>query len=166
MTVYDKDKLYKETRQIAAHFRNTLGKNIGGITSEIAAYDAARFLRLSMCENQDAGFSATGTEGERQGLKILIKGRAIFKDQKARQRIGQLNLGRDWDLMLLVLLDDDFETSEIYEASRDEVVEAVAVKEDQNSKGAMSVAKFKIIGRLVWVREEGEVADDVWDNQS
>jgi hypothetical protein len=33
-------------------------------------------------------------------------------------------------------------------------------------RGAMSVAKFKIIGRLVWTREEGVIDDELWDNQS
>ncbi len=165
MQVYDKDKLYEETRHIAARFRNTLGKNIGGITSELAAYDAARLLNLKLCDDSTLSYTAEGS-GTRDGKKILVKGRAIFKEQKSRQRLGQLNLHTDWDLLLLVLFDDEFETEEIYEASREEVTEALDTnKEKNNRKGTISVAKFKIIGRLVWTREEGVIDDEIWDNQ-
>ena len=30
----------------------------------------------------------------------------------------------------------------------------------------MTVARFKIIARLVWTREEGEIQDEIWDNRS
>jgi hypothetical protein len=30
----------------------------------------------------------------------------------------------------------------------------------------MSVAKFTVIGRLVWNRAEGVIDDEVWDNQA
>ncbi len=165
MQVYDKDKLYEETRHIAARFRNTLGKNIGGITSELAAYDAARLLNLRLCDDSTLAYTAEGRD-TRDGKKILVKGRAIFKDQKSRQRLGQLNLHTDWDLLLLVLFDDEFEAEEIYEASREEVIEALDGGKDRpNRKGTISVAKFKIIGRLAWTRQEGVIDDEIWDNR-
>jgi hypothetical protein len=37
---------------------------------------------------------------------------------------------------------------------------------NRKKRGAMSVARFKIIARLVWTREEGVIEDEIWDNQS
>ena len=166
MSLYDMDKLYKETRSIAARFRHTMGKNIGGITSELSAYDAARLMGLELCSEQEFGYNAVGVK-HAPGKKVLIKGRAIFKDQKSRQRVGQLSLNKDWDLMMLVLLDDNFEPQEIFEATREDVVEALDSKDkSKDRKGAMSVAKFKAISQLAWNVDEGLVGDEVWDNQS
>jgi len=37
---------------------------------------------------------------------------------------------------------------------------------NRSKRGAVSVARFKIIGRLVWTREGGIEGDAVWDNQT
>jgi len=158
MSLYDMEKLYTETRSIAARFRHTMGKNIGGITSELAAYDAARLLGLELCSEQEVGYNAVGAKNY-SGQKILVKGRAIFKDQKSRQRLGQIKLNVNWDLILLVLLDDSFEPQEIYLATHAEIAEILGDKEGVKKKGPISVAKFKAISQLVWCSTEGLVDD-------
>ncbi|VAW74410.1 hypothetical protein MNBD_GAMMA12-159 [hydrothermal vent metagenome] len=154
MSLFDMEKLYAETRSIAARFRHTMGKNIGGITSELAAYDAARFLGLELCNEQECGYNAIGVE-QYSGQKILIKGRAIFKDQKSRQRLGQIKLNIEWDIILVVLLDDNFEPQEIYLATRTQITDILNDKEGAKQKGPMSVAKFKAISKLVWCASDG-----------
>ena len=68
---------------------------------------------------------------------------------------------------MLVLMDENYEPVEIYEAERDDVVEAMDKTSSNRSKrGAVSVARFKIIGRLVWSREGGVGGNEVWDNQA
>jgi hypothetical protein len=52
-------------------------------------------------------------------------------------------------------MDQDYEPCEIYEATREEVQEAISDSSNRNSRGALSVAKFKIISWLVWTRETG-----------
>jgi len=53
-------------------------------------------------------------------------------------------------------MDDEFEPLEMYQASREEIIEAVHDANTQRKKrGALSVAKFKIIGKLVWTKELG-----------
>jgi hypothetical protein len=52
-------------------------------------------------------------------------------------------------------MDQDYEPCEIYEATREEVQEAISDSSSRNSRGALSVAKFKIISWLVWTRETG-----------
>ena len=54
------------------------------------------------------------------------------------------------------------------EAARDDILEATEGKQSgkRNKRGAMSVAKFRIIGRLAWTRENGLEDDDVSGNKA
>jgi hypothetical protein len=164
--IYEVDKLMAETRRLAAEYRKTTGQALG-VSGEIAEYDAARLLGLELCNDPAVGCDAIG-QGEREGKRIQIKGRVIFDESKSGHRIGQLKLEKDWDSLLLVLMDDNYDPVEIYEADREEIIDAIegSASEKRSKRGAMSVAKFKIIGHLVWNSEEGEVDDEVWDNQS
>ena len=165
-SLYSVDKLISEARRIAAEYRRATGKPLG-ISAEIAAHDACTYLELEAHEDA-LGYDAVGLQGEREGCRFQIKGRAIFDEKKGGQRLGQIKIEQDWDKILLVLMDEDFETTEIYEASRDDMLEEV--DETANSKrtkrGAMSVARFKRLAHLVWNREEGLIVDEVWDNQA
>lgn len=69
---------------------------------------------------------------------------------------------------MLVLMDENYETDSIYEAGHGSVQEALNGQADspRSKRGAMSVAKFKNIARLVWTRDEGAIEDEIWDNQS
>jgi hypothetical protein len=154
-----------QARKLAADYRATTGKPLAGISSEIAEYDAARLLDLDLCKERVGGFDAIG-RGSRAGKRIQIKGRAIFDEKKGGQRIGQLKTEQQWDSVVLVLMDEQFEPYEIYEADRDDITQVLAECSSRSKRGAMSVARFKIIGRLVWTREEGAIDDVVWDNQT
>ena len=166
MTLYSVDTLMAQARKLAADYRATTGKPLAGISSEIAEYDAARLLDLDLCHERVGGFDAIG-RGSRAGKRVQIKGRAIFDEKKGGQRIGQLKTEQQWDSVVLVLMDEQFEPYEIYEADRDDITQVLAESSSNRSKrGAMSVARFKIIGRLVWTREEGAIDDEVWDNQA
>tara|TARA_R100001039_G_C1854868_1_gene118279 strand:- start:10778 stop:11311 length:534 start_codon:yes stop_codon:yes gene_type:complete len=165
MDLYSIDKLMHETRQLAAKYREATGSTLP-ITGEIARFDAARALNLSLINDPNSPIDATGKEGHRQDKRIIIKGRAIFDSSKASPRIGQLNPEQDWDLAVLVLFDEHYDVDEIYEASREAIADALDNKKDSNRKkrGAMSIAQFKIIGERVWTRENG-LETDVWENQ-
>jgi len=166
MTVYDLDKLMSEARHLAAEYRRATGKSLGGVSGEIAEFDAARLLGLDLI--RDAGGYAAIGRGSREGKRIQIKGRAVFDESRSGQRIGQLKIDRDWDSVMLVLMDQDFEPCEIYEAERDDIVEAIesSGNSQRAKRGMLSVAKFKIIGRLVWSVDEGPVDDELWDNKA
>ena len=166
MTVYSVDKLISEARRIAADYRRATGKTMGGVTGEVAENDAARLLHLELLKEKPGGYDAIG-KGQREGKKIQIKGRAIFDETKSGQRIGQLKVDQEWDSVVLVLMNEDFQPFEIYEAQREVVMDAMGSKSTSRSKrGAMSIAKFKNIAQLVWVAGEGEVNDEAWDNQT
>jgi len=165
VSLYSVEKLMIQTRKLAADYRRTTGKPLP-VTTEIANFDAANLLGLELIQPPPGGYDAVGCSGEREGLRYQIKGRVIFDDSKGGHRIGQLKLDQEWDAVLLVLLDEDYEPFEIYEADRDTIIEAM--DEGQSSKrskrGAMSVARFKNISHLIWTREEGEIVDEIWDN--
>ena len=167
VTVYSVDKLIAEARRLAADYRRATGKSLGGVSGEIADHDAARLLDLELASDRSRGYDAVG-RGAREGKRVQIKGRAIFDESKSGQRIGQLKTEQEWDSVVLVLMDEEFEPYEIYEAERDEVLEAVAGAQGgrRARRGALSVAKFKHVGRLVWTREEGAIADEIWDNRT
>ena len=166
MSLYSVNKLISEARRIAAEYRRTTGKPLG-ISAEIANHDACTFLQLE--PHDDAvGYDAIGLHGSRNGDRFQIKGRAIFDEKKGGQRLGQIKTDQDWDKILLVLMDENFETTEIYEASRDDILHDLddAVESNRSKRGAMSVARFKRLAQLVWSRDEGLIDDEVWDNQT
>lgn len=167
MGIYSVDKLIAEARRLAVEFRRTTGKPLPGVSGEIAEHDAAQLLDLEICKDRSGGYDAIG-RGKRAGKRIQIKARVIFDEDKAGQRVGQLKLEQDWDSVMLVIMDAEYQPVEIYEADREEVTEAMAAASDsaRKKRGAMTVARFKIIARLVWTREEGAIEDEIWDNQS
>lgn len=167
MAVYSVDKLIAEARKLAVEFRRTTGKSLPGVSGEIAEYDAAQLLDLELLKEKPGGYDAVG-KGQRDGWRVQIKARVIFDDSKSGQRIGQLKVEQDWDSVLLVLMDENYETFEIYEAERETIEDAIhdAANSSRKKRGAMSVAKFKNIARLAWAREDGQINNELWDNRS
>jgi hypothetical protein len=163
LTLYAADKLIAQARVLAAEYRRTMGKPLPGISNEIAEYDAVKLLQLEPKPQGEGGYDAI--DPARSDKKIQIKSRTIFDESKTGQRIGQLKLDKDWDSVVLVLMDEEYEPYEIYEAERDEIIEYVGKSSSSRAKrGAMSVARFKIIARLAWTRENG-LEPEVWDNR-
>ncbi len=166
MSVYSVEKLIAEARRLAAEYRRATGKPLAGVSCEICQHDAARLMDLEACASQVGGYDAVG-HGSREGKKIQIKGRTIYNERKSGQRIGQLKVDQEWDSIMLVLMDENLETFEIYEAERAEILNDLdqVNKSNRRSRGAMSVARFRNIGRLVWTRENGIIEQGVWCNQ-
>ena len=166
MSLYSVDKLISEARRIAAEYRRTTGKPLG-ISAEIARHDACTYLDLE--PNEDGvGFDALGLFEERKNVRYQIKGRAIFDKKKGGQRLGQIKIDQNWDKILLVLMNEDFETTDIFEASKEDILNDIEETDDHSNRkkrGALSVARFKRLAQLVWGREEGLINDEVWDNQ-
>lgn len=151
------DVLMLQARQLAANYRRATGKTLAGVSGELSVYDAIRLLYLAPAPSQ-IGYEAVGTEhsGDLEGDKVQIKGRTIFSDSKNKnaQRIGQLKMEQNWDSVVLVLLDDDYEAFEIYEIDRATLTENVVDKSNKKAKkGAMTIARFKKISTLAWSRE-------------
>ncbi len=151
MTAYDVDKLMTEARRLAADYHKATGQTLP-LSNEIARHDAMRLLSLKPPAEPIAGVDAIG-EGERAGLKVQIKGRVMFEESRARQRVGQLGLDGHWDRIVLVLMDENYQPMELIEASR-EVLTAALADIKPNKRGAMTVARFRNLGRVVWQAEK------------
>jgi hypothetical protein len=164
LTVYAADKLIAQARVLAAEYRRTMGKPLPGISNEIAEFDALKLLQLEPNAGGEGGYDAI--DSNRGNKRIQIKSRTIFDETKSGQRIGQLKLDKVWDSVVLVIMDEDYQPCEIYEAERDDLVDYLDQSSSNRAKrGAMSVARFKIIGQRVWTRESG-LEEEIWDNQS
>ena len=164
MSVYAEEKLIGQARLLAAEYRRTMGKPLPGISSEIALHDAMRLLSLVPADGTVGGIDAI--DPNRDNKNIQIKSRTIFDETQSGQRIGQVNVEQCWDSVLLVLMDEEYEPYEIYEAERTELLEYMQKSSSSRARrGALSVARFKIIGNLVWARDGG-LEPDIWDNQA
>ena len=164
MSIYAADKLISQARQLAAEYRRTMGKPLPGISNEIALHDAIRLLQLEPVEASVGGYDAV--DPARDDLRIQIKSRTIFDETKSGQRIGQIKVDQPWDAVVLVLMDEEYEPYEIYQAEREELLEYIEKSSSSRARrGALSIARFKIIGRLAWTREDG-LEPEVWDNQA
>jgi hypothetical protein len=147
--------LLNQAKGIAREYRAITGRPLG-ITGEVAGYEAARLLNLSLCESRQADYDAVSSDGKR----FQIKGRVTYERSKPVQRFGRIRLDHEWDAVLLVLLEADFSPMEIYEAERSDVEKALMKpgSRARNIRGALSIAKFTSIARLVWSRDAKNTA--------
>jgi len=127
-----------------------------------AAGNNGRGCGVRSCSNSEvkltparqAGYDATESDnGEIRRLQI--KGRCVPEGSKPGQRMGSIDVEKEIDAVLLVLLDGNFEATAIYEAQREPVVRALTRpgSKARNDRGALGVSKFNSIGHLRWQRE-------------
>jgi hypothetical protein len=144
--------LLADAKVLAQKYRALTGKPLG-ITGEVAEYEASKILGVELTPARQAGYDAIETvDGEVRHLQI--KGRCLLKDCKPGQRLGSIDVKKDFDAVLLVLLDENFNATSIYEADREEVLRVLAEpgSKSRNERGALGVSKFKSIARLRWQR--------------
>lgn len=142
-----------EAAKIAAsRYRDLTGKPLG-ITGEMGELQAARLLNLILADARQAGYDAKDVDEKR----IQIKARCLPEGSKPGQRVGQIRLDREWDSVVLVLMDGHFEPLEIYEAERSAIERELLRpgSKARNERGAMAVSKFKAIGELRWAASGG-----------
>ncbi len=142
--------ILRDAKVLAQQYRALTGKPLG-ITGEVAEYEAARILGVELTAARQAGYDATEDTGG--GVRRLqIKGRCLLPGCKPGQRLGSIDITKEWDSVLLVLLDENFDAFEIHEAERKAVLAALAApgSKARNERGALGVAKFKAIGKLRW----------------
>jgi hypothetical protein len=143
---------------VAARYRVLTGKPLG-ITGEIGEVVAASLMDLELAEARQAGYDAIGQDRR----KVQIKARCILPDSKPGQRVGGIRLEHEWDTVVLVLLDQDFEPTELFEAPRELISIELRLpgSKSRNERGALSVSKFKSIAHLVWSRDESALSNPV-----
>ncbi len=113
-----------DAKRLAQEYRALTGKPLG-ITGEVAEFEAARILGVELTPARQAGYDAI--ENVNEGKRTLqIKGRCPLPGCKPGQRLGSIDTRKDRDAVLLVLLDENFDATEIYEADRAAVLSALA----------------------------------------
>ena len=135
-------------RQAAIDYYRITGKPLG-ITGEYGEYIAAKRLNLKLAPARTAGYDAT----DKADRRIQIKARSIPSDKKlGGQRLGSIRLDQEWDIALLVVMNECFEVKWIYEAEREAIEAALKALPISKARirGALSLTKFMSIGRQVW----------------
>lgn len=141
--------IIRSIKKLAKRYRQITGRPLG-ITGEVAEYEVARLLGLELADARQAGYDAIS---KKDSKKFQIKGRCILSKNPG-QRLGAIKLDKEWDCVILILLDGVLEPFEIYRAWRPEITEALEKpgSKARNERGALSVSKFKSIGERVWSR--------------
>ena len=142
--------ILREAKKLAQEYRTLTGKPLG-ITGEVAEYEAARILGVELMAARQAGYDAI-ERNNRSTRRLQIKGRCLLPNCKPGQPLGRIDVTKEWDAALMVLLDENYEAFEIHEAERAAVLAALAKpgSKSRNERGALGVNQFKRIGRLRW----------------
>lgn len=145
-------EILAEAKKLARRYRLLTGKPLG-ITGEVAEYEAARILGVELAPARQAGYDATEIR-DGQTFRLQVKGRCIPDGSKPGKRMGSIDIEKEFDAVLLVLLDGDFEATVIYEASRAAVIAALTApgSKSRNERGALGISRFKSIGVIRWQR--------------
>ena len=145
--------LLRKTKQLAVEYYRLTGKPLG-VTGEIAEYEAADKLGLTLADARTPFFDAfrqNGTAIER----YQIKGRAVSLTDRYRGRVPKVKCDRGFEAVLLVLLDKaTFNAIEIWKAKRMAVQKRLAApgSKSRNERGSMGIRQFRSIpgAELVW----------------
>ena len=105
-------ELLGQAKKPAQEYRTLTGKPLG-ITVEVAEYEAARILELELTPARQAGYDAIERK-DGKTRRLRIKGRCMLPGCKPGQRVGSIDITKEWDAVILVLLDENFEAKEIY----------------------------------------------------
>lgn len=134
-------KVIRRAKVLAKKYYALTGRPLG-ITGEVAEYEASRLLGLQLMPARHPRCDAIRKRGKKSE-RLQIKGRRVI-NPKGGQRMGSISLKKPWDAVLLVMLDDDFEPTAIYEANRHRVSKALLApgSKARNERGALSVSKF------------------------
>lgn len=121
-----------------------------GVTGEIAELEAARILGLKICCPRQAGYDALRVQDEKVVARIVIKSKCLTDSGELDGGLGEIDLDKEWDSVLFVVLDEKLEAFAIYEAQRKDI--KLAVTRFGNERGALSAQQFKSISALIWSR--------------
>ena len=88
-------EVLSEAKSFARKHRKLTGKPLG-MTGEVAEFSAAQILGLELAEARQSGYDAIRRENGKE-TKIQIKGRCIPADAKPGQRLGRIQLDKEWD---------------------------------------------------------------------
>ncbi len=142
--------ILNEAKDVALRYYKLTSKPLG-ITGEIAEYEAATILGLTLCAARQTGYDATEILNGKEH-RVQIKGRYMPDPRKVSARVGAIDISKPFDSVLLVLLDENYDAFAMYEAPRDKIVAALEApgSRARNERNQLGIAKFKSISSLRW----------------
>ena len=143
-----KRQILSEVRALAAEYYELTGKPLG-VTGEIGEFEAAELMGLKLVAARTEGYDATRDNGPYK--RVQIKSRWI-REGKKWGRVSKIDISKEFDSVMLVLMRGDYEVHEIWEAGRQAVIDRLAApgSKSRNERGQMGASQFKSIAVKVW----------------
>jgi hypothetical protein len=147
--------ILRDAKALAVRYYAITGKPLG-VTGEVAEYEAAQKLGLSLAPARTAFYDAYRGDGPTRET-FQIKGRAVAANDRYRGRVPRINCEGAFDAVLLVLLDKaSFDAVEIWRAERGAVIARLQTpgSRSRNERQSMGITQFKSIpgARKVWTQ--------------
>ena len=105
-------------------------------------------MELVLTGARQPGYDAVAADG----CRIQIKARCMAPDARGGQRLGSIKLDHEWDTVMLILMNMNYEPFAIYEAKRNDIERELLKpgSKARNERSALSISKFKSISSLAW----------------
>ena len=144
----EKDIL-RDVKALAVEYYEKTRKPLG-VTGEIAEFEASEKLGLELADARSPGYDALRWRGKQKN-KIQIKGR-WKRDGAKWGRVSKIDISKEFDSVVLILMHRHYEVLEIWEADRGPVVERLIApgSKSRNERGSMGVSQFKSIAQKIW----------------
>lgn len=138
-----------DVRKLAVEYYQLTGKPLG-VTGEIGEFEAAEKMGLELKAARAIGYDAIRHDGSCR--QIQIKSRWRPDGVRSHDRVGTINISKQFDSVMLVLMSGDYEVQEIWEAGRQAVIDRLTApgSKSRNERGQMGVSQFKFIAEKVW----------------
>ena len=91
-----------KAKALAKEYHLLTGRPLG-VTGEVAEYEAARILGIELASVRQSGYDAIRVDNLKK-TRLQIKGRRVLDPSKPGQRVGRIDLSKEWDVALLVLV--------------------------------------------------------------
>lgn len=141
-------ELLAQAKVIAIKYYGLTSKSLG-ITGEIGEYEAALKLGCTLQTARTPGHDIIDCDNNR----VQVKTRCI-RDKKSQRvpTIIKSEEKKEWDYVVLVLLDPNYEVIEILRADKNTVEEHLSKPRPKGGKARrdMPISEFKIISTVVW----------------
>ena len=148
------EAILADVKRLAVEYYEATGRPLG-VTGEVAEFEAATKLKLELAGTRTAGYDAT-RESEGRLEKVQVKGRRLAgAGSLYRGRVSKIDLTKPFDSVVLVLLNENYEAMEIWEAPRDKVESRLSDpgSKSRNDRGSLGISQFKSIAERVWAKE-------------
>jgi hypothetical protein len=145
------ENILERSKELAIEYKKLTGRPLG-ITGEIGEFTAAKLLNLKLTEARQAGYDAIDDKKE----KIQIKTRCL--DQIKGYRLGKLSMNQEWDSVIFVHLNHEYEPVSIHKAYRKEVLMELERpgSKTRNERGLLGIRKFLSISKEIWKTDRNE----------